>query len=118
MSVTDSQAPTHTIVAVPDGQMGTEPAKLIAKTQEAITALIGLLAVAGIIITPELADNLELLVQSGIAVAFGVYAVWSNWRQGQKTHDAVYAPDTVSKVARSEHVEIVRAPATEARVTT
>lgn len=102
-------------VTVPtDTDLATEPATVIAKAQAIKVAVVAVLSIVGITLSPELSDNIDTLIQSAVAVAFGVYALWSTWRQGQETRQAVYSPAAVKRVAQADVVEVLSGNPSEA----
>ena len=105
------------LVTVPtDDAMAAEPAATVAKAQQVKIAIVAVLAIAGITLSPELSTNIDTLIQSAVAVAFGVYSLWAAWRQGQDTRAHVYAPSTVAKIAEAAQVDVLPGSPADAEV--
>jgi hypothetical protein len=94
--------PAAPAVIVPDDErMATEPAEVIARAHQIRVGLAALLSVAGIVLAPELVEQIDELIQVAITVGFGLYAWWNNYKQGRETREAVYAPATVATIAEA-----------------
>ena len=103
-----TQTADPVLVPVPsDEDMAAEPARLIANLTKLKNALVMIVAVAGVVIAPELSENLDTLIQSGVAVSYGIYAIYQAHRQGESTREAVYSPDTAAAIARASQADVV-----------
>lgn len=105
------------LVTVPDDPaLASEPAAVIARARQVKVAIVAVLAIAGITLSPELSANIDTLIQTAVAVAFGLYSVYAAWRQGRDTRNAVYSPVSASRIAQAAQADVLPGSPTDAEV--
>lgn len=122
-------AETPLVVVPANEQMATEPARAIAaetapqtiqqystvdRVKLLATAVIGLLAVVGVRVAPDLNQSVQDVITYGTPLAMMLYAWWQTERtkrnaveaqanrQAEETRAAVYAPATVAAIVAGD----------------
>lgn len=101
----------HAIEPHTEWDLEREPARAIARVKKLWVGVAGILTVLGIIITPELTESVDLLIQGAIGTAYGAYAIWQAHRQGELTRSQVYAPATVERMVENPPIPVDDSPA-------
>ncbi len=90
----------NTIVTVPtDHDMANQPATAIASAMQLKNAVVSLLAISGLIISPVLDNAVSQVLAAGIPLVLLLWSFWSTHRQGQSTKSAVYSPSSAAAIA-------------------
>ncbi len=90
----------NTIVTVPtDDDMANQPATAIASAMQLKNAIVSLLAISGLIITPVLDNAISQILATSIPLVLLLWSFWSTHRQGESTKSAVYSPSSVAAIA-------------------